>query len=430
MQHTNHTLNRWWIAAAGTLLQLCLGTVYAWSYLKNPLMQTYGWNNTQVTWVFSLAICCLGLAAAWGGMNLGKIGPRRLALAGGVLFGSGYLLAALALHLKSLPLLYVGYGLFGGVGLGLGYVTPVATAAKWFPDKKGMVTGMVIMGFGLGALIMSKVLLPQLMAASGGNLVTTFIWLGAVFGVITVACGLVMRYPPEDLNLPGKSGTRSEMQTPAAGADLTTSNCLLSPRFFVIWGVFFCNITAGIAIIGFLSPMMQDLLKRSDPGLTKDHLNAAGATLIAVGSLFNGLGRFFWGGISDRIGRVLTFRMILATQVLAFLVLANVPLPWVFAPVVCYVLLCYGGGFGTMPALVLDVFGARMMPVVYGTVLTAWSAGGIVGPQIVAWLTDHYGPQRAAPLSFMVGAGLLGVGFILALLLSNRAFGEASGTRK
>ena len=430
MQHTNHTLNRWWIAAAGTLLQLCLGTVYAWSYLKNPLMQTYGWNNTQVTWVFSLAICCLGLAAAWGGMNLGKIGPRRLALAGGVLFGSGYLLAALALHLKSLPLLYVGYGLFGGVGLGLGYVTPVATAAKWFPDKKGMVTGMVIMGFGLGALIMSKVLLPQLMAASGGNLVTTFIWLGAVFGVITVACGLVMRYPPEDLNLPGKSGTRSEMQTPAAGADLTKSNCLLSPRFFVIWGVFFCNITAGIAIIGFLSPMMQDLLKRSDPGLTKDHLNAAGATLIAVGSLFNGLGRFFWGGISDRIGRVLTFRMILATQVLAFLVLANVPLPWVFAPVVCYVLLCYGGGFGTMPALVLDVFGARMMPVVYGTVLTAWSAGGIVGPQIVAWLTDHYGPQRAAPLSFMVGAGLLGVGFILALLLSNRAFGEASGTRK
>jgi len=393
-------------------------------------MQTYGWNNTQVTWVFSLAICCLGLSAAWGGMNLGKIGPRRLALAGGVLFGSGYLLAALALHLKSLPLLYIGYGLCGGVGLGLGYVTPVATAAKWFPDKKGLVTGMVIMGFGFGALLMSKVLLPQLMAASGGNLVTTFIWLGTGFGVITVACGLVLRYPPEDLKLPGKPGICAVTQAQDAGADLTTSNCLLSPRFFVIWGVFFCNITAGIAIIGFLSPMMQDLLKRSDTHLTKEHLDAAGATLIAVGSLFNGIGRFFWGGISDRIGRVFTFRILLATQVLAFLVLAKVPLPWVFAPVVCYVLLCYGGGFGTMPSLVLDVFGARMMPVIYGTVLTAWSAGGIVGPQIVAWLTDHYGAQRAAPLAFMVGAGLLGVGFVLALLLSNRAFGEPSGTRK
>ena len=430
MQHTSHNPNRWWIAAAGTLLQLCLGTVYAWSYLKNPLMHTYGWNNTQVTWVFSLAICCLGLSAAWGGMNLVKIGPRRLALAGGILFGSGYLLAALALHLKSLPLLYIGYGVCGGVGLGLGYVTPVATAAKWFPDKKGLITGMVIMGFGFGALIMSKVLLPKLMASSGGNLVTTFIWLGAVFGVITVACGLVLRYPPEDLQLPGSPGIGSKTQAQAKCENLTISRCLLSSRFFVIWGVFFCNITAGIAIIGFLSPMMQDLLKRSDPTLTPIHLDAAGATLIAVGSLFNGIGRFFWGGISDRIGRVLTFRILLATQVLAFLALANVPLPWVFAPVVCYVLLCYGGGFGTMPSLVLDVFGARMMPVVYGTVLTAWSAGGIVGPQIVAWLTDHYGAQRAAPLSFLVGSGLLGVGFILALLLSNGAFGEASGTRK
>jgi len=137
--------------------------------------------------------------------------------------------------------------------------------------------------------------------------------------------------------------------------------------------------------------------------------------------LFNGVGRFFWGGISDRLGRVRTFRIILATQIAAFLALSQVTQPWAFAVLVCYVLLCYGGGFGTMPALVLDIFGARLMPVVYGTVLTAWSAGGIVGPQIVAWLKDHYG-ARAATLSFVVGAGLLAVGFGLSLLLSNRAF--------
>lgn len=421
--HTNpHKPSRWWIAAAGTLLQLCLGTVYAWSYLTKPLMQTYGWSNTQVTWVFSLAICCLGLAAAWGGMNLARIGPRRLAVAGGLMFGCGYLLAALALHLKSLPLLYAGYGVCGGIGLGLGYVTPVATAARWFPDKKGLVTGMVIMGFGFGALLMSKLLMPMLMADDGSNLAAVFVWLGTAFGVITVACGLVLRNPPDDPQTPDKSGSH----TSAQAADLTLREHLLSSRFLIIWGVFFCNITAGIAIIGFLSPMMQDLLKRTNPDLTAASLTASGATLIAIGSVCNGIGRFFWGGISDRIGRMPAFRVILATQIAAFLVLATVALPWVFVPLVCYALLCYGGGFGTMPALVLDVFGARLMPVVYGTVLTAWSAGGIVGPQIVAGLKDHYGAQRAASLSFFVGAALLTVGLILSLRLSNDA---TSGSR-
>jgi OFA family oxalate/formate antiporter-like MFS transporter len=196
-----------------------------------------------------------------------------------------------------------------------------------------------------------------------------------------------------------------------------------------MWGVFFCNIVAGIAIIGFQSPLLQDLLKRTDPDLTTVALAGAGSTLIAVSSLCNGVGRLLWGGISDRIGRVRTFRIILATQIMAFLALANVERPWMFAALVCYVLLCYGGGFGTMPALVLDVFGGRLMPVVYGTVLTAWSAAGIVGPQIVAWLKDHVGGQ-AAPWSFGVGAGLLAVGFGLSLRLSDRAFAGRGGLRE
>ena len=422
MHSPNPTPNRWLIAGAGTGLQLCLGTVYAWSYFQKPLMEAYGWRNTEVAWVFSLAICCLGLAAAWGGMSLAKLGPRKLAVTGGALFGGGYLLAALALQLKSLPLLYLGYGLCGGIGLGLGYVTPVATVAKWFPDKKGLVTGMVIMGFGLGALLMSKILMPLLQAATGGNLVAVFACLGAGFGIITVACGLILRNPPPDFAPPGNAAAESAPKNlPGGTAAVTARDCLLSGRFALMWGVFFCNIVAGIAIIGFQSPLLQDLLKQTNPALTATTLAAAGSTLIAASSLFNGVGRFFWGGISDRIGRVRTFRIILATQIVAFLALANMTQPWAFAALVCYVLLCYGGGFGTMPALVLDIFGARLMPVVYGTVLTAWSAGGIVGPQIVAWLKDHYG-ARAATLSFAVGAGLLTVGFGLSLLLSNRAF--------
>lgn len=419
METPSKTFNRWWITAAGTVLQLCLGTVYAWSYFQKPLVDAYGWSHTQVAWVFSLAICCLGLAAAWGGMNLEKIGPRRLAIAGGLLFGGGYLIAALALQIKSLMLLYIGYGLCGGVGLGLGYVTPVATAAKWFPDKKGLVTGMVIMGFGLGALLMSKVLMPTLMASTGGNLPAVFACLGAGLGIVTVACGWVLRNPPAGALSSDLRKNESVISGPSV------QNCLLSWRFAIIWGVFFCNIVAGISIIGFQSPLLQDLLKRSDPSLTELALAAAGSTLIAVSSLFNGIGRFFWGGVSDRLGRVRTFRIILVTQIVAFLILANVTQPWIFAMLVCYVLLCYGGGFGTMPALVLDVFGSRLMPVIYGTVLTAWSAGGIAGPQMVAMMKDRYG-EDASRCSFLLGADLLALGFILSLILSDGRFGRSS----
>lgn len=406
MTPVNDQTGRWWIAGAGTLLQTCLGTVYAWSYLQVPLMDACGWRNTQVAGVFSLAICCLGLAAAWGGVNLAKIGPRKLAVTGGALFGAGYWVAALALKTQSLPLLYLGYGLCGGIGLGLGYVTPVATVAKWFPEKKGLVTGMVIMGFGFGALLMSKVLMPLLTAATAGNLVIIFACLGTIFGVVTVCCGMVLRNPT------------GNMPQPDAQSGLTARDHLCSAGFLILWCVFFCNIVAGVAIIAFQSPLMQDLLKQANPDAAAASLAGTGATLIAASSVCNGIGRIFWGGVSDRIGRVLAFRIILGTQVLVFLALSRVSQPWAFAALVCYVLLCYGGGFGTMPALITDLFGGRLMAVMYGAVLTAWSAGGIVGPQIVARLKDHFGNQ-AAPLSFRIGAGLLAAGFVLSLFLKH-----------
>ena len=411
---------RWWIAVSGTCLQICLGSVYAWSYFQMPLMNRYHWSNTQVSWVFSLAICFLGLAAAWGGMNLGKWGPRRLAMLGGVLFGSGTLIAALALHVESLILLYVGYGIVGGTGLGLGYVTPVATVAKWFPDKKGFVTGMVVMGFGLGAMLMSKVLAPMLMAATGGNPVSVFAFLGVFFLITVTLCGTVLQNPPAGYVPEGMTPTSS---TVCAFSDeyVPISSYLLSRRFLTMWGVFFCNIVAGIAIIGFQSPLLQDLLRKENPVMTTSALVSTGATLIAVSSLFNGIGRFLWGGLSDRIGRIQVFRIMLATQGLAFLILSRVENHWLFAVLVCYVLLCYGGGFGAMPSFVLDVFGGKRMPWVYGSILTAWSAAGIVGPQIVAWLKDHYA-QQAGPVSFLVGAGFLIIGLALSGYVTDEPF--------
>lgn len=415
--------NRWLIALAGTALQLCLGTVYAWSYFQEPLVRTYGWSNTQVTWAFCLTICCLGLAAAWGGTQLPRFGPRKLAVAGGILFGSGYLLAALALSWRSLPLLYLGYGVVGGSGLGLGYVTPVATVAKWFPDKKGLVTGMVIMGFGFGALLMSKLFAPYLVDRSGGNLVMVFAWLGAGFMVATVAMASLLRNPPPGFAI-GSASSSPASTAAIADADKPTPSGqvpadVLSLRFGILWGVFFCNILAGISIISFQSPLLQSLWRDIDPDLSPQRLRDYGATLIAVSSLFNGAGRMFWGGLSDHIGRVQTFRFMLVSQVAVFLLLPWIGSPWVFGGLICYVLFCYGGGFGTMPSFVLDVFGARRMAVVYGFILTAWSAAGIAGPQLVAFLKDHYA-QQLSIYAFLVNAGVLSVGLVLSLLLKDR----------
>lgn len=418
-------MNRWLIAAMGTVLMLCLGTVYAWSFFQDLLVRQYkadfGWSNSQVAWIFSFAILFLGVTAAWGGTRLKKIGPRVMAMSGGFLFALGYALGALALSLKSLLLLYLGYGLLGGIGLGLGYVTPVATVAKWFPDRKGLATGMVIMGFGLGALLMSKVLAPVFLAMTGGaSLVPVFLLLAAVFLVLAVGSASFMQNPPEGWVPRGFRRTEvnacDDVDSPC-----TAPRAVFSGRFAVLWVVFFCNITAGISIISFQSPLLQSLWKKADPSLPAAALAGLGATLIAVSSLWNGAGRFFWGAISDRIGRAQTFRIMLGSGIVVFALLVVIGNPWLFAVLACWVLLCYGGGFGTMPAFIGDVFGARLMPAVYGAVLTAWSAGGIVGPQIVAILKDRI-PDRASTLAFIVSGAFLTAGFVLALFLSNRQF--------
>lgn len=413
--------NRWLIAAMGTVLMLCLGTVYAWSFFQDLLVRQFkgdfGWSNSQVAWIFSFAILFLGATAAWGGTRLGKIGPRRMAMAGGFLFAVGYAVGALALSLKSLLLMYLGYGLIGGIGLGLGYVAPVATVARWFPDKKGLATGMVIMGFGLGALFMSKVLAPLFIEVTGGaSLVPVFLLLAGVFLVLAVGSAWFMRNPPEGWLPKGYAPASGARGGPDGGPALPAAKAVFSGRFALMWAVFFCNITAGISIISFQSPLLQSLLKNADPSLSAAALAGFGATLIAVSSLFNGAGRFFWGAVSDRIGRAQTFRIMLGSGILVFALLAVIGNPWLFAVLACWVLLCYGGGFGTMPAFIGDVFGTRLMPAVYGAVLTAWSAGGIVGPQIVAVLKDRL-PDRASTPSFIVSGAFLVVGFVLALFM-------------
>ena len=408
-------LPRWLIALLCTTLQLCLGTVYAWSFFQTILVRQSGWTFTQTAWAFSITIFTLGVAAAWAGQALPRLGPRRLALTGSLMFAGGYLVAAWALHLGSIPLFYLGYGVIGGAGIGLGYVTPVATVAKWFPDRKGLVTGIVVMGFGVGALLLSKVLAPVLVMRTGQELEQVFLWLGIIFACILVPCSLFLSDPPEPEEAVASPHPAGRAGSGAQDAILPYLN---SGSFIILWIVFFCNIAAGISVISFQSELLQEVWGLSDPSLEPAVLAEYGATLIAVSSLCNGVGRLFWGLLSDRIGRVAVFRILLASQMVVFGILMTETNPWVFSALVCYVLLCFGGGFATMPSFVLDVFGPKRMSAIYGSILTAWAAAGIAGPVYVGYLKDTY-PDRAVMYCFLVGVFMLACGYVFSYLLDD-----------
>src|SRR5690554_507037 len=418
--------SRWFIAIMGTLLQLVLGTVYAWSFFQKPIMAEYGWSNVQTMWIFSLAILFLGLSAAVGGMILPKYGPRKLASIGALLYGIGYLISAYAMYINSLSLFYIGFGIIGGIGLGLGYVAPVATASKWFPDKKGFITGMVVMGFGLGALAMSKLIAPLLINFTDGNMVLVFFYIAIALMAIGIPAGLSMKNPPVGFVPEGYSPPVKNITTQGHEDRLTVKKSLLSTKFLGMWLIFFLNISAGIMFIGLQSPMIQDLLRIQDATMSTEALAVAGGSLIAISSLFNGVGRFLWGGISDKIGRIQVFRLILSSQILVFILMMFTSNPWIFGVLVCYVLLCYGGGFGAMPSYILDVFHAKLMPIIYGVILTAWSIGGIVGPQLAAFIRDFYANslELIGPRTYMAVTILLSIDLLVCLTLSNKSITE------
>lgn len=412
--------NRWFIAIMCTFFQIALGGVYAWSYFQGPIMKYSGWSNVEVAWIFSLAICFLGLSAAWAGLKIDKFGAKKLLIASSLLWGAAWFLGSIALSSKSLILLYLGFGVIGGCGLGTGYVVAVSIAARWFPDKKGLVTGMVLMGFGIGALIMSKVIAPMLFAKFNGDLVQIFSTVAIILFIMAIIPGLMIVTPPSGY-VP--NGYTPKKYSNNSGTELTVGESLKSSKFIKMWIILFLNISAGMAFLGFQSPLLQDLMKAADPTTDPAALASAGATLIAISSLTNGIGRFFWGGLSDKIGRIQAFRLILATTIIAFISLLYIPNPLIFGIVVCYIMMCYGGGFGVMPSFIYDVFSTKVAPVAYGVILTAWSAGGIVGPQMVAFLKDKFA-QDAANYTFIIGAGLLTVGLFVSMITNNQSLAE------
>lgn len=405
-------MKKWFIAFVGVLVHLLLGTVYAWSYFQTPIVEYTGWSHTQTTWAFSLSIFMLGISAAWGGINLPKYGPRKLAIIGGFLYALGYLIAGVALQYHSLSLLYIGFGFIGGTGLGLAYVTPVATVSTWFTKHQGLATGMVVMGFGFGALVMSKILAPFFMSISHSDLSKTFLYIGVLLLVLLPSFAWLLK-PYGSENTIEKSNQ----------ATIPIQYIFAKP-FMILWLIFLINITAGMVFIAFQSPLLQDLLliKLSTSDLSPSELSislaVSGATLIAVSSIFNGVGRFTWATLSDKIGRITTFKILLLTQTLVFIALLFVQNPIVFSILVCIILLCYGGGFGLMPSLIKDIYGAKLMAAMYGSILTAWSIGGVLGPQLVAYMKDNHA-ENAGFLIYLMSGGMLLIGFGLSFLYKN-----------
>jgi OFA family oxalate/formate antiporter-like MFS transporter len=390
------TPNRSILAVAGVLMQMALGAVYAWSVFRIPLNRTYGWSVSQVTVAFELAILVLGFAAFAGGLWMRHTGPRPVAVVAAVLYGLG---AALAGTSHSLTMLYLTYGVIGGAGLGLGYIVPVATLVRWFPDKRGMITGISVAGFGAGALTVAPIA-QRLIAGVGVS--RTFMILGIAYFVIIMLAATVMKNPPEGY---APAGFRATSVRGSAAQDFTLRQALLTRQWYGLWLTLFLNSVAGIAIISQASPMAQEI----------SHVSAAAAAaLVGIISIANGSGRFLWAWFSDAIGRKAVFLTMFLLQAAAFLLLSQVSGFVSLAVLSFTILLCYGGGFGTMPAFAADYFGAKDIGSIYGLMLTAWGAAGVVGPTLIAQVRQATGQYQDA-LRIMALVALLSA--IVPLLL-------------
>ena len=387
--------NRWATAVAGVITMMMLGTVYAWSVFKKPLAG-HGWQPWEVGLTFTLMIFFLGFSAAMGGRLVDRAGARKVASVAGVLFGLGTLLAGLGDTLSSKWVLWIGYGVLGGIGNGLGYITPVAVLVRWFPDKRGTITGLAVMGFGLGAAVMGQIA-PLLIPAIGID--RTFYLSGAIFLVGLLAAARYMVNPPAGWAPPAVA-----VKTSAASVEsVDVKRALSMYQFYVLWGLLFLNVTAGIAIISNLANMAQDQLK-IDPVLA--------GTIVLASSLCNGFGRLFWAYISEKIGRKGVFLLLFATQVPLFLLLPHIASFWLFTAAACYILLCYGGGFGTMPSFTVDTFGPKSIGGIYGKILFAWGLAGFVGPMLMEWIKTK---SSSFSMALYIAAAFLAAGFLLTL---------------
>src|SRR6195256_619367 len=392
------TNNRWVIAIAGVFFQIALGAVYAWSVFRAPLAKQFGWSLSQITLTFTISIFVLGFAAFFGGLWLNRKGPRVVALTGGALYGLGVFLASFS---NKLSWLYLTYGLIGGIGLGFAYIVPVAVLVKWFPDRRGLITGVAVGGFGAGALITAP-LATRLIQSVG--VLSTFAYLGIAYLVVTVLAGLFMHNPPDGWKPEGWTPKTSQASQ-RAGHDYTLSEALKTWQWYALWLLLFLNTCAGISIISQEAPIFQELT-----GVTA----VVAAGMVGVVSIGNAVGRAFWAWASDLITKRATFVVMFVVQALLFWFLPSIAVASLMTTVTFVILMCYGGGFGTMPAFTADYFGSKNVGPIYGLILTGWGFASAFGPLLIAYMRQARGSYHGALHTI---AGVMAVSLLLPIVV-------------
>jgi MFS family permease len=435
--------SRWLIPPAALCVHLCIGEVYAFSVFKSSLVARFDSSQTAIAWIFSIAIVMLGLSAATLGTWVERVGPRKAMVTAALCWGVGFMVGSAGIAMGSLPVLYLGYGVIGGVGLGIGYISPVSTLIKWFPERPGLATGLAIMGFGGGALIASP-LSNKLLSVFDGDfdpantsapasshaLSATFLTLGVVYLVFMLVGASLVRVPP------GYAEGEEAVQQPGTnGALVRARQAIRTPQFAFLWVVLFCNVTAGIGILEQAAPMIQDFF-RVDGTSSISAAEAAG--YVGMLSLANMLGRFVWSSLSDVVGRKVIYLGYLGVGLLLYVLLAGLGSQSVaiFVVLSLGIISFYGGGFATAPAYLKDLFGTLEVGAIHGRLLTAWSAAGVVGPLIVNKFLDAAGePGKLVAADYhpalITMVGVLAVGFVANLMIrpvDRRHFDEHAGT--
>jgi MFS transporter, OFA family, oxalate/formate antiporter len=396
--------NRWLIAAAAVGIHISIGSVYAWSVFTKPLIKQFGWNLSNVQFTFSLAILFLGLSAAFMGHFVEKYGPRKSGTLAAIFFGLGIAGSGLAIQAGSLTLLYLFYGVLGGIGLGVGYITPVSSLVKWFPDRRGLATGLAIMGFGFASLISSPIIVRLINSVGISN---TFYILGAIYFILMFTSAQYLA-PPVAGWLPKgfKAVVESGKKKPANDlSQLTANEAVKTARVWWLWIMLFINVTCGIAIISVASPMAQEIA-----GLTP----IAAASMVGIMGLFNGGGRIGWASLSDYIGRPNTYTAFFAIQIVAFFLLPTASSAFLFQLLIFLILTCYGGGFASIPAYIGDLFGTKQLGAIHGYILTAWAAAGLAGPSFASWVRTS---TKSYNETLYIFAGLFAIALVVSLLI-------------
>jgi len=373
------TRGRWGLVVAAVLVQLALGAVYAWSVFNKPLQAEFGWSKAEAVLPFEAAIGTIFIGSLIGGRIQDRRGPRPVALGGGILYSLGVILASFVGSSEQLWLLVLTYGVMGGIGLGAAYITPIAMLAKWFPDRRGLITGIAVAGFGFGAVITAPV--AKALMAGTDRKPSVFLWLGIAYLVAVLLGATFFRNPPAGYRVPGF--VPAETGRAVAGTRVyTLGEALRTPQWYLLTAILALNVTCGIAFISQASDAAQAVAGVSA---------ATAATMVGILGLFNGGGRIFWAWLSDRTGRMAAFLGMLGVQAVCFFILPHAAAFTLFAVLAALVYLAYGGGFGTMPATAADYFGTPNAGAVYGAMIVAWSIGGVVGPFITAAMYEASG---------------------------------------